>query len=147
MLFPTGVDVPEMFDDPTYRQRFKQAGRRWLQSLEDEANRRAHDGVESPVLYKGHPVFTEGLPLKKREYSDTILLALLRAYDRERFGDKSQLDVKFPTRWEDLPESIQAEIIENLNARVQALEAEERAKLEAQKQLPAGEQTVDVTGD
>ena len=53
----------------------------------------------------------------------------------------------FPTRWEDLPESIQAEIIENLNARVQALEAEERAKLEQQKQLPAGEQTVDVTGD
>ena len=51
---------------------------------------------------------------------------------------------QIPTRWEDLPESIQAEIIENLNARV---EAEERAKLEAQKQLPAGEQTVDVTGD
>jgi len=45
------------------------------------------------------------------------------------------VDRRLPTRWEDLPESIQAEIIENLNARVQALEAEERAKLEAQKQL------------
>jgi len=60
------------------------------------------------------------------------------------FGERS---FQMPTRWEELPESIQAEIIENLNARVQALEAEERAKLEAQKQLPAGEQTVDVTGD
>ena len=49
------------------------------------------------------------------------------------FVDRVQ---KLPTRWEELPESIQAEIIENLNARVQALEAEERAKLEAQKQFP-----------
>ena len=71
----------------------------------------------------------------------------------------------FPTRWEDLPETIQEQIMANLAARVEAeerakleaqkqltgpmvaLEAEERAKLEAQKQLPAGEQTVDVTGD
>jgi len=30
---------------------------------------------------------------------------------------------------------------------MRGVEAKERAKLEAQKQLPAGEQTVDVTGD
>jgi len=85
--------------------------------------------------------------LYETEYSDSLLQFLLKANNPDKFKDRSQMDVNFPTRWEDLPESIQAEIIENLNARVQALEAEERAKLEAQKQLPAGEQTVDVTGD
>jgi len=93
-----------MEEDPTYPARFKQAKRRWLQALEDEANRRAHDGVESPVLYEGKPVYVVGGPLKEREYSDTLLLALLKAYDRERFGDKSQVDLNWSGRLEDLSE-------------------------------------------
>jgi hypothetical protein len=71
--------------------------------LEDEAVRRAHEGVRRLLTYKGKPIRIQGEHLYETTYSDSLLQFLLKAYDREGFGDKSQLDVKFPTRIEDLP--------------------------------------------
>jgi hypothetical protein len=119
----------------TSPSRFKQARRRWFQSLEDEANRRAHDGVESPVIYKGKPVFVEGGPLKKHEYSDTLLLALLKAYDPERFKDRTETTLKWSGRLEDLD----PEQLDNYLASLKVLiDVEERRLREQPKQLEAG---------
>jgi hypothetical protein len=67
-----------------------------------EARRRAYDGVDRPVVYKGElqgvwvspdgqpcPEGTAGArfaPLTIKEYSDKLLLALLAAYRPEEFG-------------------------------------------------------------
>jgi Homeodomain-like domain len=48
--------------------------------LEAEARRRAVDGVEEPMVSAGKLVCTV------RKYSDTLLLALLRAHRPEKFG-------------------------------------------------------------
>jgi hypothetical protein len=66
-----------MYNDPTYPARFKEAEQRAARSLRDEAVRRAHDGLRKAVWYKGKVVGYE------TEYSDTLLLGLLKALDPE----------------------------------------------------------------
>ena len=48
--------------------------------LEDEAHRRAVDGVEKPVMYRGEVVGSV------REYSDALLMLLLRGRRPDRYG-------------------------------------------------------------
>lgn len=50
--------------------------------LEAEAFRRAHDGYEKPIYQGGVLVGTV------REYSDTLMVVLLKGLKRERYGDK-----------------------------------------------------------
>jgi hypothetical protein len=52
------------------------------QLLEDEAKRRAHDGYDEPVFYKGEMVATT------RKYSDTLLIFLLKGLIPHRYGDR-----------------------------------------------------------
>jgi hypothetical protein len=56
-------------------------------TLEAEAHRRAFEGVTKPIHYKGVKVDTV------REYSDTLLMFLLKGRRRKVFGDKSQLEL------------------------------------------------------
>lgn len=51
-------------------------------SLEDEAVRRAHEGTEKPVYQGGRMVGTV------REYSDTLLIFMLKARRPEKFKDR-----------------------------------------------------------
>jgi hypothetical protein len=60
-----------------------------IDRLEDEAIRRASEGVSRPVLYKGRQVFVNGSPIYETEFSDTLLIALLKGlrpetYNRDR---------------------------------------------------------------
>ena len=48
--------------------------------------------MRRPVLYKGRQVFVEGSPLFDHEYSDNLLIFLLKAHAPERFRDR--IDVK-----------------------------------------------------
>lgn len=50
-----------------------------------EAHRRAVTGIDKPIYYKGEKVDTV------KEYSDAMLIFLLKARDRARFGDKLQV--------------------------------------------------------
>ena len=50
--------------------------------LEAEAWRRAHDGIEEPILYKGQVV------THVRKYSDLLLMFLLKGLRPEKFRDK-----------------------------------------------------------
>ncbi len=51
-------------------------------ALEDEAVRRAKDGTLKPVFYRGEKVGSV------REYSDTLLIFLLKARDPEKYADR-----------------------------------------------------------
>jgi hypothetical protein len=77
-------------EDPTYAKRYEMARQLAAQSLEDEAVRRAMEGVRRPVLYQGQQVvtFEDGIrkPLYEHEYSDTLLAMLLRAANPARFN-------------------------------------------------------------
>lgn len=80
--------------DPTYPERFAEAKRQASSALEDEAIRRAMHGTRrykfrpngEPVL---HP--ETGQPYYENEYSDQLLIMLLRAADPARFSNKVQL--------------------------------------------------------
>ena len=65
-----------------------------IDGMEDEAYRRAIEGVDEPVFYQGKQVAI----IKK--YSDTVLLALLAAHRPERWG----------RRIVDLPKGLNANI-------------------------------------
>ena len=70
--------------DADYAEAFRIAETRAMRSLEDEAVRRAHDGIRKPVWYKGRIVGYE------TEYPDALLLALLKAGNPEKFRDRSR---------------------------------------------------------
>ena len=71
-----------MQHDPSYPARFRQAEMQAARTLEDEAVRRAHEGLRKPVWYKGKIVGYE------TEYSDTLLLAVLKANNPDKFRDR-----------------------------------------------------------
>jgi hypothetical protein len=72
--------------DATYPARFAEARERATQTLEDEAVRRAVEGVRRPVLYRGKQVYIHGEPLFEIEYSDQLLIRLLEAFNPEEYG-------------------------------------------------------------
>jgi len=64
-----------------------------IDRLEDEARRRAVDGVERPVVAMGKLARNDdGTVLKIREYSDTLLALMLRA-KKPAYRDRSTADV------------------------------------------------------
>lgn len=63
-------------------------------ALEAEARRRAYYGTDEYITSKDGLVRDEhGQPVMQKRYSDTLLIRLLTAYRRDRFGDKSQVDL------------------------------------------------------
>lgn len=56
--------------------------------LESEAARRAQEGVRRPVLYKGEVVVIDGEPLYEHEYSDTLLIFLLKGVKPEKYRER-----------------------------------------------------------
>lgn len=82
--------------EPRFEEKVKQA-------LEAEAFRRAHDGVEDPIVYQGRFVYLtgpDGEPLldadgnprlaKLRKYSDTLLMFLMKAAMPEKYRERHQ---------------------------------------------------------
>ena len=64
----------------TYREAFASVQRDLSYELEEEARRRAIDGVKIPVIYQGKVI---GYDIR---YSDALLVFLLEANDPEKFG-------------------------------------------------------------
>lgn len=67
--------------DPEFRTAWDKAIERSADSLEAEAVRRARDGVDEPVFYKGEACGVV------RKYSDTLLIFMLKARRPERFRE------------------------------------------------------------
>lgn len=58
--------------------------------MEDEAKRRALDGVLEPVFYKGEKVGSI------RKYSDTLLIVLLKAHAPEKYRERVSTEISGP---------------------------------------------------
>ena len=59
--------------------------------------RRAKDGVEEPVYYRGAVVG------ETRRYSDTLAMFILKSKRREIWGERTQIDMKYD--WSNLSEA------------------------------------------
>ncbi len=72
---------------PGFNQKFREARLRNVDKLKEEAIRRAVDGIDKPVFYKGEIVGYE------RQYSDGILMRLIEANDDRYKRAGSQVNV------------------------------------------------------
>ena len=74
-------------DDAVYSEAFDGAREEAAQTLEDEAVKRAHEGVLEPVFYKGKPAGAV------RKYSDSLLVFLLKGFRPEKYRDRGSVEV------------------------------------------------------
>lgn len=88
-------------EDPKYQAAFNAAHEVAIAVLEDEAIRRAVEGVEEPLTYQGQFQYADvdddgnptGKPLAIRKYSDSLLQFLLRGAKPEKYRERFQHDV------------------------------------------------------
>ncbi len=83
-----------MDDCPSFKTSFEQARQRTTELLEAEAIRRAYEGVEQPIIRNG---FTVGVT---KEYSDTLLIFLLKAADPTKYREHIESHVDVTTKGE-----------------------------------------------
>ena len=96
--------------DAAYRAAFAEAQEVAVEVLEDEATRRAVEGVEEPVTYQGQfswlpkvdedgnvVLDVDGKPMRGklvtiRKYSDSVLMFLLRGAKPEKYRERHQVE-------------------------------------------------------
>lgn len=96
-----GISYSEVYRrrqvDPEFQKRFEDAYEQGVQRLEDEAVRRAFEGVEEPVFYKGEMV------ANITKFSDTLLMFLLKGNRPDKFKERvenTNLNMDLATRLE-----------------------------------------------
>jgi hypothetical protein len=94
--------------DPDYEARFVTAHEEAVETAEMEMRRRAIEGVEKPVYYRGEVVG------HITEYSDALLMFMLKAEAPDKYREKIQL----------LTPEVMAEQLEILRAELQRRETE-----------------------
>lgn len=72
--------------NPEFAKKYDEAISIACLAMESEARRRAFDGVDEAVYYKGEVVGSV------RKYSDSLAMFLLKAYKPHVFGDRLSLD-------------------------------------------------------
>lgn len=71
--------------DPQFAAQWDEAVEIGVASLEDEARRRAQEGVLKPVFYQGAECGAV------REFSDTLLIFLLKAHRPEKYRERREI--------------------------------------------------------
>jgi uncharacterized protein YycO len=82
--------------DEAYKERFEEARKEAVEYLEREARRRAIEGTRSKKFTKsGDPIVDPetGKQYEELEYSDTLLIFLLKANAPEKYRERSDLNV------------------------------------------------------
>ena len=74
-------------NDERFRTGLLDARLRFVESLEDEAHRRAVIGIPKDVYYRGEVVGSE------REYSDTLLVTLLKANAPDKYRERVDISI------------------------------------------------------
>lgn len=72
---------------PEFAQAWDIAMGRGLSTLEDEAHRRAFDGVEEPVFHLGAKVASV------QKYSDTLAIFLLKAHAPQKYRERADVNL------------------------------------------------------
>ena len=86
-------------EDEDFKTAWEVAEQESIDRLEEEARRRAHDGVVDYVVSQGKLVYIEDpetheqVPLVKRVYSDTLMVLLLKAHRPEKYKDRAAHEV------------------------------------------------------
>lgn len=101
--------------DPVFAADWDEAVNHGLDQLETEARRRAYEGIDEPVFYKGQVCG------HIRRYSDSLIMFLLKAY-RPQFRDRVTIDVN----------AIDSEIEQRLAAMASRGEAEISGETESE---------------
>jgi len=128
-----------MHEDADYKAAFAEAEKRAVMALEDEAVRRAREGVRRPVRYKGKIVGYE------TDYSDQLLVFLLKNWAPDKY--REQLGVKF--EWDGDPAKLNPQQQERLMTYLASIAyPDDPAAAEIEKRkalgLPEG-QVIDAT--
>lgn len=71
--------------EPDFAAAWDEAVEEGTDRLEDEAHRRARDGTSKPVFHQGQQCGTV------QEFSDTLMIFMLKARRRSKFGDKQEI--------------------------------------------------------
>ncbi len=100
-------------DEPEFAADWEAALERAVDRLEDEAFRRALEGVEMPVYYQGKPVGTVS------KFSDRLLMFLLTKLRARRYQDPAVTAV--------LDNPLEKMTDDDLNSKITQLKAEEAA--------------------
>ncbi|MXV35856.1 MULTISPECIES: hypothetical protein [unclassified Saccharibacter] len=80
--------------DAEFAQEWDEAISTAIDTLEEEAWRRARDGVpEYLVTGKGLVLDKEGNPIMQNRYSDSLLTTLLKAHRPERYRERSTVEM------------------------------------------------------
>ena len=89
----------ERSDDPAFAEAWDEALDAGTDALEDEARRRAVDGVEEPIVAMGKVARDEaGNVLTVRRYSDSLLTLLLKARRPDKFKERSAVESRVDAR-------------------------------------------------
>jgi hypothetical protein len=111
-------------DDKQFAQMWDEAMKVGVSALEDEAHRRAFEGVDKPLVHKGEFTYLyeeerdaegnvvideltktpkyrrkvgpngEHVVATMKEYSDTLAIFLLKAHDPDKYRERSDVNVK-----------------------------------------------------
>lgn len=73
--------------DAEFAKQWELARARGADALEDEAVRRAYEGIEEPIFHQGRCVDTV------HRYSDTLLIFLLKGAKPEKYRENSRLEL------------------------------------------------------
>ena len=114
------VDVKDHYkwlkEDPNYRKSWDEVQEAAAQSVEDEAVRRAMEGVQRPVMYRGKPVRTgrgrSSRILYETTYSDQLLLALLKRFRPQLYREHVMTEHSGSVEIIDRLQSARARLIE-----------------------------------
>lgn len=77
-------------DDPEFAKQFEEAYQTGYLALEEECQRRAFEGFQEPVFYKGEKVATV------TRFSDPLAMFLLKGNMAEKFKDRSEVTTGGP---------------------------------------------------
>lgn len=89
-------------EDPDFKAAWEVAEQESIDRLEEEARRRAEQGVVDYVVSQGKLVMVpdpetgEQVPLAKRVYSDTLMVLLLKAHRPDRYRDRQSVEHSGP---------------------------------------------------
>jgi len=84
--FSYGFAFKWRYADPDFAARWQEAYEQGTDALEDEARRRAMQGVETPVYFAGKKIG------ELRKYSDALLMFLLRGRRPEKYRERLTTD-------------------------------------------------------
>jgi transposase-like protein len=102
--------------DPVFDEQYREAETAFIDSLEREAVRRALHGTAEVIVNGGQIVMDprsskdDPQPLMRRNYSDGLMMFVLKGRRREVYGDKVETDNRHSVNFEDASVRLQQKL-------------------------------------